>query len=107
MKCITVLYPARGNEQFDFEFYRKRHIPLIEDILGKSLHGLEVRRGQAAPDGSPPTHIAVISIWISDWPAYERAMAARAQELINEVPLFAKVMPIIQTDEVFYPGVGG
>ena len=107
MKCITVLYPAKGNEQFDFEFYRKRHIPLIENILGKSLHELEVRRGQPAPDGSPPTYIAVISIWIADWAAYERAMAARAQELIDEVPLFTKVMPIIQTDEVFYRGPGG
>jgi uncharacterized protein (TIGR02118 family) len=107
MKCITVLYPAKGNGQFDFEFYRKRHIPLIEDILGKSLHELEVRRGQPAADGSPPTYIAVISIWIADWVAYERAMAARAQELIDEVPLFTKVMPIIQTDEVFYPGAGG
>lgn len=106
MKCITVLYPAKGNEQFDFEFYRKRHIPLIEDILGKSLYGLEVRRGQPGLDGSPPTHIAVISIWIADWPAYERAMAVRAQELIDEIPLFTKVMPIIQTDEVFYPSAG-
>jgi len=78
MKCITVLYLAKGNEQFDFEFYRKRHIPLIEDILGKSLYGLEVRRGQPGLDGSPPTHIAVISIWIADWPAYERAMGSGA-----------------------------
>ena len=93
MKCITVLYPAKGNEQFDFDFYRKRHIPLIKDILGKSLHGLEVRRGQPAPDGSPPTYIAVISIWIADWPAYERAMAVRAQELIDEVPLCPKSCP--------------
>jgi uncharacterized protein (TIGR02118 family) len=107
MKCITVLYPAKGNERFDFEFYRKRHIPLIQEILGKSLHGLEVRSGQPAPDGAPPTYIAVISIWIADWPAYERAMAARAQELIDEVPLFTKVMPTIQTDEVFYPSAGG
>ena len=68
MKCITVLYPAKGNEQFDFEFYRKRHIPLIEDILGKSLHGLEVRRGQAAPDGSPPTHIASLPLFAPDGP---------------------------------------
>jgi uncharacterized protein (TIGR02118 family) len=107
MKCITVLYPAKGNERFDFDFYRRRHIPLIQDILGQSLHGLEVRRGQPAPDGSPPTYIAVISIRIADWPAYERAMAVRAQELIAEVPLFTKVMPIIQTDEVFYPDAGG
>ena len=34
-------------------------------------------------------------------------MAERAQELVDEVPLFTKVMPIIQTDEVFYSGAGG
>jgi uncharacterized protein (TIGR02118 family) len=107
MKCITVLYPAKGNDQFDFEFYRNRHIPLIEDILGKSLHRLELRRGQPSPDGAPPTYIAIISIWIAHWPAYERAMAARAQELIDEVPLFTKVMPAIQTDEVWYPSTSG
>ena len=49
-------------------------------------------------------YTAVISIWIADWAAYETAMAVRAKELIDEVPLFTKVMPIIQTDEVAYPG---
>jgi uncharacterized protein (TIGR02118 family) len=102
MRCITVLYPARGNEGFDHQFYLKRHAPLIENILGKSLHKLEVRRGQSAPDGTPPVYIAVISIWIADWTAYEKAMAVRAKELIDEVPLFTKVMPIIQIDEVCY-----
>jgi uncharacterized protein (TIGR02118 family) len=104
MRCITVLYPAKGNEAFDFDFYFNRHIPLIKDILGNSLHRIEVRRGQSAQDGGTPTYVAVISIWIADWEAYEKAMAARAQELIDEVPLFTKVMPIIQTDEVVYPG---
>jgi uncharacterized protein (TIGR02118 family) len=102
MKCITVLYPAKGNEAFDYQFYLQRHVPRIVDILGKSLQRLEVRRGQPAPDGSPPTYAAVISIWIADWDAYGRAMAARAQELIDEVPKFAQAMPVIQTDEVFY-----
>jgi uncharacterized protein (TIGR02118 family) len=103
MKCITVLYPATDNASFDFQFYLRRHVPLIENILGKSLHNLEVRRGQPAADGTAPLYTAVISIWIADWAAYETAMAARAKELIDEVPLFTKVMPIIQTDEVAYP----
>jgi uncharacterized protein (TIGR02118 family) len=102
MRCITVLYPSKDNEGFDHQFYLKRHAPLIENILGESLHKLEVRRGQSAPDGTPPVYIAVISIWIADWTAYEKAMAVRANELIDEVPLFTKVMPIIQTDEVSY-----
>jgi hypothetical protein len=51
-------------------------------------------------------YTTVISIWIADWHAYEKAMAVRAKELIDEVPLFTKVMPIIQTDEVFYLSAG-
>ena len=106
MKCITVFYPSKDNDAFDHEFYRTRHAPLIENILGKSLHKLEVRRGLAAPDGTPPLYTAVISIWIADWDAYEKAMTARAQELIDEVPLFTRVMPAFQTDEVYYTHPG-
>ena len=101
MKCITVLYPAKDNESFDHDFYRKRHAPLIKDILGPALHKVEVRKGSnGGSEGSPPTYIAVISIWIADWDAYEKAMATRTQELLDEVPLFTKQMPIIQIDEV-------
>ena len=42
MKCITVLYPAKDNDSFDFDFYLRRHVPLIQDILGKSLHRMRV-----------------------------------------------------------------
>jgi len=104
MKCITVLYPAKDNVAFDFDFYVRRHVPLIKDILGNSLHRVEVRRGATANDGSSaPTYTCVISIWIADWPAYEKAIAARASELIAEVPLFTKVMPVMQIDEVIHP----
>jgi uncharacterized protein (TIGR02118 family) len=104
MKCITVLYPAKDNDAFGFEFYLKRHVPLIKDILGKSLHRIEVRKGASSQDGAgPPNYTCVISIWIADWPAYEKAIAARASELIAEVPLFTKVMPQMQIDEVIYP----
>jgi len=104
MKCINVLYPAKDNDSFDFEFYVRRHVPLIQDILGKSLHRIEVRKGVTANDGSSaPGYTCVISIWIADWPAYEKAIAARASELIAEVPLFTKVMPVMQIDEVIYP----
>ena len=107
MKCITVLYPLKGNESFDFDFYRRRHVPLIQDILGSSLHRIEVRRGTAGHDGAAPQFTCVVSILISDWAAYEKAMATRTQELLDEVPLFSKVMPVIQVDEVLYSSVDG
>jgi uncharacterized protein (TIGR02118 family) len=102
MKCITVLYPSKDNDAFDLDFYKRRHAPLVEDILGPTLHKIEVRSGTPGPDGTKPTYIAVISIWISDWEGYEARMKVRAQELIDEVPLFTKAMPLIQIDEVAY-----
>ena len=50
MKCITVLYPSKDNEGFNFDFYRTRHTKLIEDILGPSLHRIELRSGLPGPD---------------------------------------------------------
>src|ERR1700680_2036154 len=49
MKSISVFYPSKDNEAFDHEFYRPRHAPLIENILGKSLHKIEVRERHARP----------------------------------------------------------
>ena len=57
MKCITVLYPAKDNDAFDFEFYLRRHVALIQDILGKSLHRIEVRKGATAPGRQQRAHL--------------------------------------------------
>ena len=54
------------------------------------------------PDGKLPPHIATITFWIRDWNAYETAMAARAPQLIAEVPLFSKQQPSFQIDELVY-----
>src|SRR5678815_2130676 len=56
MKCINILYPAKDNGAFDFDFYLRRHVPLIKDILGDSLHRLEVRKGASAQDGGSPRY---------------------------------------------------
>ena len=57
MKCINILYPAKDNDAFDFEFYLNRHVPLIKDILGNSLHRIEVRKGASSQDGSRRAHL--------------------------------------------------
>jgi uncharacterized protein (TIGR02118 family) len=102
MKCITILYPAEGNEGFDFGFYERRHAPLIKDIMGPSLHRIEVRRGVPDPQNPNPQYVAVISIWVKDWAHYQKAIAERQQELIDEAPLFTKQMPQVQIDEVAF-----
>ncbi|MEI9964759.1 MAG: EthD family reductase [Caulobacteraceae bacterium] len=100
MRCITILYPSKDNEDFNFEFYKTRHAPLMKDILGDACDKIEVRRGTDVQFGVPPLYVATITLWISDWAKYEERMAKRSQEMIDEVPMFTKAMPQVQIDEV-------
>ena len=88
--------------------YAPGDVVFREGDAGHHMYGvisgrIEVRKGATSHDGSgAPTYTCVISIWIADWAAYEKAMAVRASELIAEVPLFTKVMPVMQIDEVIF-----
>jgi uncharacterized protein (TIGR02118 family) len=100
VRCITVLYANKPGIKFDFDYYKKQHATLIHRLYGKGIAKLELRRGLSAPDGSPPAHIAVISIWIGSQEVFDAAQAKHAPELIADVPNFTNTMPSIQIDEV-------
>jgi uncharacterized protein (TIGR02118 family) len=100
VRCITVLYPNQPGIKFDFDYYLKQHATLITRLYGKGIAKLELRRGVTAPDGAPPAHVAVISIWIGSQDVFDKAQAEHAPKLIADVPNFTNAMPKIQIDEV-------
>ena len=42
MQRVTVLYPNKDGAHFDFDYYMKKHIPMVEGLAGNRI---EVRRG--------------------------------------------------------------
>jgi len=101
-RCITVLYPNSPGVHFDFEYYKSHHIPLIKRLYGRGVAKLELRRGIASQDGSPPTYVAVVNIWIGSQKVFDEATAQHAKDLIADVPNFTNGHPVIQTDEIVY-----
>lgn len=99
MQCVTVLYRNAPDLRFDFDYYVRRHIPLIQKVFGKGITRIELRKCLNSPDGSPPEFLAVISIWLGDPDAYQAGLA-RSQELIADVPNFTNGQPVIQIGEV-------
>lgn len=100
-QCVTVLYPSGDDITFDFEYYKNSHMTLIMDLYGTSIREFILRKGLPGPDGTPPTYVATISIWIADLEAFAAYGAQHTQTLIDDVPNFTNGMPIIQTDEVY------
>lgn len=100
-RCMTVLYPNGDDITFDFDYYKSNHITLIMDLYGKSIRKFELRKGLPGPDGSKPTYVATISIWIADLEAFAEAGEKHRQTLIDDVPNFTNAFPVIQADEVY------
>jgi uncharacterized protein (TIGR02118 family) len=100
-RCMTILYPNGDDITFDFDYYKNSHLTMIMDLYGKSIRKFELRKGLPGPDGSKPTYIATISIWVADLEAFAKAGEKHTQTLIDDVPNFTNAFPVIQADEVY------
>jgi uncharacterized protein (TIGR02118 family) len=100
-RCVTVLYPNGDEIAFDFEYYKNSHLTLIMELYGKSIRKFELRKGLPGPDGSQPTYVATISIWIADLEAFVAAGEQHTQTLVDDVPNFTNGFPVFQTDEIY------
>ncbi|MGD8339676.1 MAG: EthD family reductase [Gammaproteobacteria bacterium] len=100
-ECMTIVYRYAPDARFDFDYYESTHMPLIMEKYGDSISGFELRRGQAASDGSsPPPYIATITIWIADPVAFDAAAAEHQAGIRADVDKFTNAELIAQRDRI-------
>ena len=97
---MTILYENGDDVHFDFDYYESTHMPLIASRYEGSINGFELRRGQPAPDGTPPRFIATVTIWISDAEAFAVAGAKYQAALLADVPKFTNASLYAQRDRI-------
>jgi uncharacterized protein (TIGR02118 family) len=100
-RCMTILYPNSDDVRFDFEYYKNHHMPLIMRLYTTSIAKFELRKGLPGPDGSKPPYVATVNIWIADQEAFAKNGEQHGQTLIDDVPNFSSVMPVVQADEIY------
>jgi len=97
MHFATVTYPSKGDARFDFDYYLKKHIPMVCGLLGTSI---EVCKGTSPTPDAPPAFVCVARIKIAGPEAFALAMAKHGPEIIADVPNYTNITPVIQIDEV-------
>jgi uncharacterized protein (TIGR02118 family) len=97
---MTIVYPNGADVHFDFDYYERTHIHKIMDAYGKSIARFELRRGLPGADGTPPTYVATITIWIADPKAFDAAAAVHQAALRADVPKFTNANLIAQRDKI-------
>jgi len=100
MIIVSVLYPRHGESQFDHEYYRQKHMPLVEQRWsGMGLVKMEWMRGVAAPDGGEPGYEVITLLTFLSREAFEAGLAAFGEEILGDIPNFTNVQPLVQINQ--------
>ena len=100
MFCVSIAYQKKEGGTFDFDYYTKKHIPMVTGLLGTNADKAEVRKGVASPDGSAATFVCLANIWIKSVDELQATLAKHGSEIMGDIPNFTNIQPIIQVDEV-------
>lgn len=101
---VSVLYPGVEGDKFDFTYYCEKHIPMIREKLSPQCKGISVERGLsgATPDSST-TYIAMGHLLFDSVESFQSAFGPHAETIMNDIPNYTNVQPVIQISEVLMP----
>ncbi|HUK24563.1 MAG TPA: EthD family reductase [Terriglobales bacterium] len=96
MLFVTVTYANQDGAKFDFDYYMKKHIPMVAGLLGTTI---EVCKGIATPMGTPVAFLCVARIRINSIEEFSAAMAKHGPQITQDVANYSNVQPTVQIDE--------
>jgi len=97
MPYATVTYPNQSGRKFDFDYYMKKHIPMVADLLHTTI---EVSKGVATPTGAPAPVVCTARIHINSLEEFSAAMAKHGPQIMGDIPNYTSIQPVLQIDEV-------
>ena len=102
MVRVSVFYPNESGKKFDLDYYKKRHMGLVEERLRSfGLVRTEVDKGLAggAP-GSPAPYVCIGHVYFSSLEGFQNGMGAHGKEIMGDVPNYTDIAPQIQISEI-------
>ena len=98
---VTVVYPNSAGSRFDIRYYCDTHMPLVRRLLGPALKGVAVEHGIAGmTPGSAAPYLAIGQLQFDSLEAFHSAFGPHAQEIMDDVPNYTNIQPVIQISEM-------
>jgi uncharacterized protein (TIGR02118 family) len=101
MYKVSVMYPYEKGAKFDFEYYRTKHMALVQKHLKPfGLIKTGVDRGISGGGDAPPPYICVGQLYFQTRDGYEKGIAQCGPILRGDIPNFTTLTPIRLISEV-------
>jgi uncharacterized protein (TIGR02118 family) len=100
MVIVSVCYPRHSDSRFDYDYYLRTHVPLVESRWGgMGLVKAKLMRGDLTLDGGGPAFELIALLTFSSMEAVEAALAAHGDEILADIPKYTNVQPLIQINQ--------
>jgi len=98
---LSVMYPNQEDAQFDFDYYRTKHMDLVQANLSSfGLIKTEVDKGISGGGEQPAPYICVGNLYFESKEGFDKGMADVGAILRADIPKFTNVTPIRQISEI-------
>jgi uncharacterized protein (TIGR02118 family) len=101
---VSVMHPNEPGAQFDHEYYRTKHMPLVKERLGEACRHYGIDKGiAAASPGSYAPFVSICHIYCDSAEAFWRALDRHVEEISSDIKNYTTIAPITQISEVIEP----
>ena len=98
---VSVMYPNTSDARFDMTYYLDRHMPMVRDLMGGVLKGINVEQGLAGGQpGAPAPYVALGHLFFESVDAFQAAFAQHSGAILADIPNYTNTQPTIQISQV-------
>ena len=98
---LTVLYPSKEGETFDYDYYFGKHHKLVVSRLKpEGMVACEFDKGVSDVFGGKPEYLAIAHLHFNSADELGKALTKHGPEIMADIPNYTKIAPIMQVNEV-------
>ena len=98
---VSVMYPNETGARFDHDYYRDKHMPLVQERMGDACKFYTVDKGLGggAPK-EPATYVAMCHIFCESVEAFQAGFGPHADEILADIKNYTDLAPVMQISDV-------
>ena len=98
---VSVMYPNSKDVQFDVDYYKNNHLPMVSKAVGSALKGIELDLGLASRiPGEPAPYIAIAHLLFENIESFKAAFGPHAEMFAADIKNYSNVNGELQISEL-------
>ncbi|WP_426193180.1 EthD family reductase [Massilia sp. DWR3-1-1] len=97
---VSVMYPNGPDARFDDAYYRDRHMPMVQQLLGDYCKSYAIDRAAAAGSATNAPYIAMGHLFFDSVEAFQAGFGPHTKVIMDDVANYTNLTPLIQISEV-------